>query len=104
MIKKLFIGGLKAGTDEMALARLVGPYGDIMTIQIVRDKFSGQPKGFAFVEMVSREAADHAIDGLDGKIVDGNELVVHIAEDKPKPAPGFRRGGGSFGARPKRPR
>jgi len=105
MITKIFIGGLTQQTDEMALAQLVGPYGDIVTLKLVRDKLTRKSKGYGFIEMASREAADHAIDALDGKIVNGNELQVNIKIDEPvKPAPTYRKVQPENNFKKKRPR
>jgi len=106
MITKLFIGGLTQQTDEMALAQLVGPYGDIVTVKLVRDKMSRKSKGYGFVEMISHEAANMAIDALDGKMVNGQELLVSIRQEEPvKPVPVYNKVSRPAGnPKPKRPR
>ena len=89
---KLFIGGIAPQADEMGLAELVGPYGDIVTVKIVRDKATRKSKGFAFIEMASREAAELAVDALDGQFINGKELTVNIQEDEPvKTPPVYRK-------------
>lgn len=79
MITKLFICGISE-MEEMELAQLVDPYGDIITLKIVRDKATRKSKGYAFIEMTTRQGADLAIDALDGKTVYGKELTVNIVE------------------------
>ncbi len=80
---KLFVSGFPLEITEMELARLFGPHGDISTIKIVRDKQTRKCKGYAFIEMVTKEGADNAIDGLDGVEMGGRPLTVKITEDKP---------------------
>lgn len=76
----------------MGLAQLVSPYGQVSTIKIVRDKASGKPKGFAFIEMVNREAAENVAIALDGVEMQGRSLAVNIQEDEPpRPAPVYKR-------------
>jgi len=55
---KIFMSGYPQNFDELALAQLVSPYGEVSTIKIVRDKQSGKTKGYAFIEMVNRNAAE----------------------------------------------
>ncbi|UEG54884.1 RNA-binding protein [Mucilaginibacter daejeonensis] len=114
---KLFVSGFPLEITEMELARMLGPYGDISTIKIIRDKQTRKCKGYAFIEMVSPEAAEKAIEALDGVEMQGRPLTVKITEDKPVlSATNYRR---SFAApsmkfnesfktdpsgRPKRPR
>lgn len=92
MLTKIFIGGFPIEMKEMELAQLVGPYGDIGTIKLVRDKATRKSKGYAFMEMVSREAAELVIDALDGKLINGKELTVNIRdEEPPKPEPVYQK-------------
>jgi len=58
---KIFISGYPQHFDELALVQLVSPYGQVSTIKIVRDKQSGKPKGYAFIEMASRQAAEETV-------------------------------------------
>lgn len=81
---KLFIGGLSPATDEIELAKLLLSFGKINTIQIVRDKFTGKPKGFAFVEMQNDEDAKNAISELNGQSWHDNNIIVKIQEDQPR--------------------
>jgi len=57
---KLFVGGFPLDMEEMELAQLFGPHGDISTIKIVRDKKTRMCKGYAFIEMPDRIAAENA--------------------------------------------
>ncbi|RFZ90451.1 hypothetical protein D0C36_21935 [Mucilaginibacter conchicola] len=87
---KLFVVGFPREMDEMALAQLFGPHGDIDILTIVRDKFTKQSKGFGFIHMKDEEGAQLAIEALDGKEFGDRKLEVRIAEDKPAPVNGNR--------------
>lgn len=89
---KIFISGYPQDYDELALAQLVDPYGQVSTIKIVRDKQSGKPKGYAFIEMASRAAAEEVVIGLDGVAIKDKTLTVNIVEEKPvAPVSNYRK-------------
>ena len=83
---KIFISGYPQDYDELALVQLVSPYGEVSTIKIVRDKQSGKTKGYAFIEMVSRVAAEEVVIALDGLEMKHKNLTVNIVEEKLVPA------------------
>jgi RNA recognition motif-containing protein len=83
VITKIYIGGIPADMDEMELAQLVSLYGNIHTLKIVFDRQTRKPKGFAFVEMASREAAENVVIALDGAEMRGKNLAINICEEKP---------------------
>jgi len=94
MAKKLYVGNLSYSTTEDALRELFSQFGTVETVTIIKDKFTNRPKGFGFVEMSSDEEATAAIDGLNGKEVDGRPITVNEArpmEDRPRRT--FDRGG-----------
>jgi len=78
---KLFVGGFPLDMEEMELAQLFGPHGDISTIKIVRDKKTRMCKGYAFIEMPDRIAAENAAIALDGAIMRGRPLKVNLQEE-----------------------
>ena len=89
---KIFISGYPLDYDELALVQLVSPYGEVSTIKIVRDKQSRKPKGYAFIEMVSRTAAEEVVIALDGLEMKDKPLTVNIVEEKAvAPASGYRK-------------
>ena len=92
MSTKLYVGNLPFETTESDLEALFAASGQISTINIVRDRATGQPRGFAFVEMSDTESAQRAITELDQRQVGGRSLTVNVA--KPMAA---RSGGGGFG-------
>lgn len=84
-LTKIFISGYPYETDEVGLAQLVSPYGQISTVKIVRDKVSRKPKGYAFIEMATREAAENAVIALNGVEMQDKTLTVNIVEETPVP-------------------
>jgi RNA recognition motif-containing protein len=104
-VKKIYVGNLNFQTDEETLRSSFANFGQVDTVDIVRDRDSGQPRGFAFVEMSNDSEADAAIAGLNGQQVDGRALTVNEARPKAERAGGGRgfggggggRGGGGFG-------
>ena len=93
MNTKLYVGNLPYETTEADLQSLFGAAGQVSTINIVRDRTTGQARGFAFVEMGDAESARRAIAELDRHEVGGRNLTVN--EAKPKEA---RSNDGGFGA------
>ncbi|MFO1462757.1 MAG: RNA-binding protein [bacterium] len=86
------MGSLPYSVDDAQLNELAAPYGVVLSSKVIKDKFSGQSKGFGFVEMENDDEADAAINALNGKEVGGRTLKVNEARPM---AP--RSGGGGFG-------
>ena len=99
MSTKLYVGNLPYETTESDLRALFESAGEISTINIVRDRATGQARGFAFVEMSDVEGAQRAITELDKHQYGGRSLTVN--EAKPM-APRGNGGGGGFGGRQRR--
>ena len=81
-MKNIFVGNLSFGTTEDSLRSLFASYGSVDRVNIVTDRDSGQPRGFAFVEMSGDAEGDSAINGLNGKDLDGRSLNVNEARPK----------------------
>jgi cold-inducible RNA-binding protein len=92
MSTKLYVGNLPYETTESDLQTLFEAAGQVSTISIVRDRATGQARGFAFVEMSDADGARRAIAELDRHQIGGRSLTVN--EAKPKPA---QSSGGGFG-------
>lgn len=90
MSKKLYVGNLSFNTTEDGLRAAFAQYGTVNSAQLVMDRDTGRPRGFAFVEM--GDGADQAIEALNGSILDGRTLTVN--EAKPRES---RGGGGGYG-------
>lgn len=87
----IYIGNLSSETTEDQLREAFAAFGEVSSASIIKDKYSGEPRGFAFVEMASKEEATAAIEGLNEKDLNGNALNVN--EAKPRPQSGNRSGG-----------
>jgi RNA recognition motif-containing protein len=97
MSTKLYVGNLPFRIREEELFALFQQAGTVQAVNVIRDKFSGRSRGFGFVEMGSPEAAQRAIETLNGHTLDQRALVVDAARP-PTPRPN-RAGGGSRGPR-----
>ncbi|HOZ71775.1 MAG TPA: RNA-binding protein [Spirochaetales bacterium] len=84
MGRKIYVGNLSYNTYENALRDLFAAYGQVDSVKIITDRDSGQSKGFCFVEMGSDAEAQAAIQGINGREVDGRQLKVNEAMDKPR--------------------
>ena len=104
MNTKLYVGNLPFQTTEAELEALFGAAGQVNTVNIVRDRATGQARGFAFVEMSDAEGARRAIAELDRHELGGRSLTVNEARPMaPRPnGGGFAGGGGGGGRRQKR--
>ncbi|HEY3937905.1 MAG TPA: RNA-binding protein [Bryobacteraceae bacterium] len=95
---KLFVGNLSFQTTEQDLLSLFFEYGTVDTVSVVTDRDTGQPRGFAFIEMPNRTEAEAAIKALDGRELGGRNM--NVSEARPKPEGGRPGGGGGFNKRP----
>lgn len=107
MENKLYVGNLSYSSTQADLEQLFGQYGNVTNVNVVTDKYSGRPRGFAFVEMESADAAQEAIQALHDTEFQTRKLVVNVAKP-PSKGPGGggggrrRSGGGGGGRRPHR--
>lgn len=99
---KLYVGNLSFSTSDSALAELFAAHGEVTSATIVMDRETGRPRGFGFVEFADDDAARSAIAALNGKNVDGRDIVVNEArprENRGGGSRGFGGGGGGGGGR-----
>jgi hypothetical protein len=85
MGKNIYVGNLNYRSTVEGLKALFARYGEVAGVSLVTDRQTGQPRGFAFVEMASADAAHQAITDLDGKEFEGRKLRVNEAVNKPRP-------------------
>jgi len=85
----IYIGNMSYETTEEQLRQAFQGFGEVSTVKVITDRESGQPKGFAFVEMPTATEANAAISGLNGHDMNGRALNVNQA--KPKTDNGNRR-------------
>jgi RNA recognition motif-containing protein len=92
----IFVGSLPFSLKESELKEYFEEYGEVASVKIISDKFSGRSKGFGFIEMPDEEKAKKAIEELNGAEIDGRAIVVNKAEERKE---GERRGGFGGGNR-----
>jgi RNA recognition motif-containing protein len=100
MGRKLYVGNLTYETTGSDLQKLFEAHGTVQSAEVIADRDTGRSKGFGFVEMGSDAEAQAAIQGLNGKEVNGRQLTVN--EAKPKTGGGGGGGRGGFGGRDRR--
>lgn len=94
MDNKLFVGNLAWATTEDDLKAYFGQFGVVESVEVLRDKFTGRARGFAFVVMATAEDAQKAIENTDGREFQERPLKVNIARPREEKPP--RRGNGGF--------
>ncbi len=95
----IYVGNLPYGVTDDELRDAFGSYGEVVSINVIKDKFSGESRGFGFVEMSSDEEAQSAIDGLNGSEFGGRNLKVNQARPREDRSDRSNRGGGGGGGR-----
>jgi cold-inducible RNA-binding protein len=99
MSTKLFVGNLSFNITKEQLQDMFAAHGVVSEVDLIMDKFSGRPRGFAFVTMETKEAAEAAIKAVNGTSVDGRALTVNEARPREERAPRSGGGGGYGGGR-----
>jgi len=100
MASKLYVGGLSYSTTSETLREYFAQCGTVESASVVTDKFSGQSRGFGFIEMATAEEAQRAIAELNGKDLDGRKLTVNVSNPRQPGGGGGGRGGGRGPGRP----
>ena len=102
----IYVGNLSFQTTEEDLRRAFEAYGQVTSASIIKDKYSGESRGFGFVEMDAQSEAESAIAGLNGTDLGGRAIVVNEARPRAEGGGGGgggggrdRRGGGGGGRR-----
>ncbi len=96
MAKRIYVGGLPYSATEQDLENLFASSGTVKEVSVVTDRYTGQAKGFGFVEMENDSEAESAINALNGTMMGGRTLTVNEAkprEDRPRTG----GGGGGYG-------
>lgn len=91
----IYVGNLSYEVTEEDLQSAFGEFGQVTTVNLIKDKYTGRSRGFGFVEMPTETEAQSAIDGLNGKDLKGRALKVNKANPRPEGG----RGGGGGGRR-----
>ena len=90
----IFVGNLPRNITDEDLQEAFGAYGKITSVSVIKDKFTGEPRGFGFVEMQNKNEAQAAIAGLNGKLIKGQALNVNEARPRTETRGGAGAGGG----------
>lgn len=90
MAKNLYVGNLSYSTTESGLRSAFEAYGEVTSVNIITDRETGRPRGFAFVEMSSDEEATSAVSALNGAMLDGRQ--IRVAEARPRESRSERGG------------
>jgi RNA recognition motif-containing protein len=93
----IYVGNLSFDVSEENLRQVFEPFGQVSSITIIKDKYSGQSRGFGFVEMPDRAQAQAAIENLNGKEVSGRQLSVNEARPRNDRGKSGGRGGNKGG-------
>jgi len=96
----IYVGNISRTATEQDLKDAFTAYGEVSSASIIKDKFSGESRGFGFVEMPNKEEAEKAISSLNGKDLKGRPLTVNEARprtDRPRTGGGGGGRGGGFG-------
>lgn len=91
---KIYVGNLPFNVTDGDLRQAFEPFGSVETVDTIKDKYTGESKGFGFIEMPNAEEARKAIEALNGKDLKGREIKVNEARPRGE---GRRGGGGGFG-------
>jgi RNA recognition motif-containing protein len=94
---RLYVGNISYGTTKEALEKAFSEHGEVAAVNIITDRQTGRPKGFAFVEMATPEAAEAAKTALNGADIDGRTINVDNAREQEQRRPGGFGGGGGGG-------
>ncbi len=84
MAKKIYVGNMNYATTEDEVRDLFAQYGEVESVALIEDRYTGQSKGFGFVEMADEDAATAAISALDQTELGGRRLRVNEAIEKPR--------------------
>lgn len=90
----IYVGNLSREVTEQELKQAFEAFGQVASVNIIKDKFSGESRGFGFVEMPDNGQAQAAIAGMNGKDLKGRSLNVNEARPRPEGGRGGRPGGG----------
>ena len=90
--KKLYVGSLPYSLSEEELRDLFTQYGDVASVRIITDRFTGQSKGFGFVEMTNADEAQKAVEGVNGTQISGRTLIVNDARPEQRRERSFSGG------------
>lgn len=93
----IYVGNLPKTITEDAVRDVFAEYGEVAEVKLIKDQYSGELRGFGFIEMPSKEDAQKAIQAVDGSELNGNTLIANEARPRKEGSGGRPRGGGGGG-------
>ncbi len=99
MATRIYVGGLPYSASEQDIQNLFTPFGTVASISLITDKYTGQAKGFGFVEMSTDSESQAAINALNGTMLGGRNLTVNEAKAREERPRGGGGGGGGYDSR-----
>jgi RNA recognition motif-containing protein len=94
---RIYVGNLSFNTAEAQIEELFAPLGQVESVRLIRDRATGQSRGFGFVEMADADQGKAACDALDQHEFEGRRLTVNEAKPQERQGGGFGGNGGGFG-------
>ncbi|MCL2449551.1 MAG: RNA-binding protein [Polyangiaceae bacterium] len=91
MSTRLYVGNLSYQASDDALRSAFAQFGDVVDVHVIIDRYSGRPRGFAFVSMATAEQAARAAAQMNGALFEGRPLKVNEASSRPQPIAAGRR-------------
>jgi len=88
----IYVGNLPSGVSEEEIREMFVKYGEVESVTLVKDRFSGQSKGFGFVDMPSNSEADQVIKALNKSMLQGKEIKVNQVQPQKRGKKNSRRG------------
>ena len=95
---RLYVGNLSYSTTKETLEKTFGVHGEVVSVNVITDRQTGRPKGFAFVEMSTPEEGEAAKEALNGTDLEGRAINVDNAREQEQRKPGYGGGGSSYGS------
>ncbi len=97
MSKNIYVGNLPWSVKDEDLQRMFAEHGEVESAKVISDRDTGRSRGFGFVEMTSDDAAQTAIEAINGFEIDGRALTVNEARERAPRREGGFGGGGGYG-------
>lgn len=95
----IYVGNLPKTITEEAVRKVFTEYGEVDEVKLIKDQYSGELRGFGFIEMPSKADAQKAIEEANGTELEGNTLIVNEARPRENRSGGRNKGGGNRGPR-----
>ena len=95
----IYVGNLPKTTTEDEVRKVFEKYGEVLEVKLIKDQYSGELRGFGFIEMSAKADGQKAIEEVDGTELEGQTLIVNEARPRKNRSDSSQRGGGNRGPR-----